>query len=58
MEQFTIIPIGLIIIIPIIIIFKLIINNYKIIPNNWEIINESIYGTIVILLLNNLPQNK
>lgn len=57
MEQFTIMPIF----IPIVLLF-IILNLNKltklVIPNNWQLINESLYYTILSLLKTNLSINK
>ena len=51
MEQFEIKPI----IAPIIILLLIIRKNYKnIIPSNYQILDESLYRTILIIIINNL----
>ena len=55
MEQFEIKPL----IAPILILFIIFnINSFKLIPNNYSILWESIYRTILLIIINNLGINK
>ena len=55
MEQFEIKPIFA----PIIILILILRKNYKyIIPSNYQILDESLYRTILLILINNLNTNR
>jgi F-type H+-transporting ATPase subunit a len=56
MEQFTILPIFSPLIILFIIIFKP--QSKAILPNNWQLVDESLFRTILLMLVNNVGINK